>query len=180
MSALVRPARAEDWPAIGALCAETGAQGEPVEGDHEAFAERWVGPYRVLCPEWTFVAEEDGKIVGYLTACPDTTIFERNVRERLKPTPDSRGFFGEEFLARFWQENPGHLHMNVAKGSRSGGLGGRLLDLCFGEMRRVGLGSAHVFCGTRAKGYWEKAGFRLERSCEPIPGVFIHALVHPL
>ena len=183
MSVLIRPARAEDWPAVGGLCADTGAQGEPIEGGHaerEEFAKRWVGPYKVLCPEWTFVAEVDGKVVGYLTACPDTLVFERRVREELQPTPDSRGFFGEKFLNDFWTANPGHLHMNVSKAHRSAGLGRKLLDLCFSEMKRVGLKSAHVFCGNRAKGYWEKAGFTLERSCEPRPGVFIHALVHPL
>lgn len=175
----VRAARAADWPAIGALCAETGAQGEPVDGDHLAFAERWVGPYRVLCPEWTFVAEEDGRVVGYLTACPDTLTFEKRVRAELKPTPDSRGFFGDEFLNKFWGEHPGHLHMNLAKAYRGRGLGGALLALAFAELKRVGVGSAHVFCGNRAKGYWEKAGFKLAASCEPREGVFIHALARP-
>lgn len=176
MTEKVRPAVAADWPAIGALCAETGAQGEPVEGDAKAFAERWVGPYRVLCPEWTFVAEVDGAVVGYLTACPDTVAFEKRVREELQPTPDSRGFFGQDFLDAFWAAHPGHVHMNLRKSYRSRGLGGKLLALCFSEMARIGIRSAHVFCGSRAKGYWEKAGFALERSCEPMPGVFIHAL----
>lgn len=90
--------------------------------------------------------------------------------------PDSRSFFGEGWLARFWAAHPGHLHMNVRKDARGGGLGGALLDLCFAEFRRVGLKSVHVFCGGRARGYWVKAGFTEAASCEPRPGVFIHAL----
>ncbi len=173
----VRPARREDWAAIAALCADTGAQGEPVDpSEREAFAERWIGPYRILCPEWGFVAEEGGKIAGYVVASPDTLTFERRVVAELKPTPDSRGFFGTEFLTAFWRDNPGHVHMNVAKEHRSKGLGGKLLELTFAEMRRVGVNKVHVFCGGRAKGYWEKAGFALVRSCEPRPGVLIHAL----
>lgn len=176
----VRPARREDWAAIAALCADTGAQGEPVDpSEREAFAERWIRPYRMLCPEWTFVAESEGKVVGYLTACPDTAAFERRVRAEFTPLPDSRGFFGAEFVDAFWAENPGHLHMNLAKDHRGRGLGGKLLELCLAEMRRVGLKSVHVFCGNRAKGYWEKAGFKLAASCEAMPGVLIHALARP-
>lgn len=122
------------------------------------------------------MAEEGGEVVGYLTACPDTTVFERRIREELQPMPDSRSFFGDGWLAAFWTAHPGHLHMNVRKDMRSRGLGAKMLELCFAEFRRVGLKSAHVFCGGRARAYWEKAGFTHLEAREPRPGVFIHAL----
>src|SRR5439155_1125744 len=49
----------------------------------------WIGPYQRLLPQWTYVAEVTGtdgaRIAGYLTACPDTSAFER--RKALLFTP---------------------------------------------------------------------------------------------
>lgn len=135
----VRRALAADAPAVRRLCAETGQQGDPVPAEEaDAFAERWAGPYLKLRPDWTFVAEEDGRVVAYLTGCPDSAAFEAEVRAKLEPTPDSRAFFA--------------------------------------ALKEAGVPSAHVFCGNRALGYWVKAGFSPIGSCEPAPGVFIHAL----
>lgn len=175
--AVVRRARIEDWHSVARLCAETGRQGEPVDADQAAeFAERWVGPYRRLRSDWTFVAEVDRRVVGYLTGCPDSLAFEREVREKLTPTPDSRGFFGERFLEEFWTKHPGHVHMNLAKPYRGQGIGGQLLKQFFTALKAEGVPSAHVFCGKAAFGYWVKAGFSPAASCEPAPGIFIHAL----
>ena len=177
---IIRRATPADWPAVRALCAETGAQGEPVPAEEaDAFAERWVGPYLKLRPDWTFVAEVDGRVVAYLTGCPDSAAFEAEVRAKLEPTPDSRSFFGQDFLDSVWTRHPGHAHMNAAKAHRGRGLGGELLKAFFAALQDAGVGSAHVFCGNRALGYWVKAGFSPIGSCEPAPGVFIHALARP-
>ena len=84
MSADVRPAAAADWEEIARVCAQAGAAGEPVApGERAAFLRHWLEPYRELRPGWTFVAVFAGRVEGYLTASPDTFVFEK---ERLRVT----------------------------------------------------------------------------------------------
>ena len=86
MTPSLRRASTLDWTAIAGLCADTGRQGEPVDAEErEAFAEHWIGPYRELRPDWTWVAVFDKKVVGYLTGCPDTLSFEKERRRLLNP-----------------------------------------------------------------------------------------------
>lgn len=75
----IRRARTpEDWRAIHELCGRTGAGGECIERSRwPFFGELWVGPYRRLAPDWAYVAEQAGAIVGYLTGCRDTPAFRR-------------------------------------------------------------------------------------------------------
>lgn len=177
----VRRAGPGDWDAVRALCADTGAQGEPVDAAERAeFAERWTGPYRVLRPDWTFVAVEEGKVVGYLTGSPDSLAFEEERHKTFKPEPDSREFFPMDFRLGLWSEHPAHLHMNVAASARGRGAGRALLEAFFGELRARGVRSAHVFCGERASGYWKKAGFADLRVETPYAGVRLHVMVRPV
>ena len=77
--ALVRVARsAEDWADVRSLCCRTGNGGDPIDRKRwPLFAELWIGPYQRLVPDWTYVAEVDGRVVGYLTGCPDTAALRR-------------------------------------------------------------------------------------------------------
>src|SRR6185312_12630729 len=83
--ALVRVAKSPaDWQAVRNLCCRTGNGGDPIDPARwPLFAELWVGPYQRLAPEWTYVAEMDGRVVGYLTGCPDTAAFRRARRFRV-------------------------------------------------------------------------------------------------
>jgi len=78
-SVLVRAAKSPaDWQAVRSLCCRTGNGGDPIDPTRwPLFAELWIGPYQRLVPEWTYVAEMDGRMVGYLTGCPDTAAFRR-------------------------------------------------------------------------------------------------------
>ena len=180
MTLVIRKAVAADWPAIAGLCADTGRQGDPV-GDEEraAFAEHWVGPYRDLRPGWTWVAEDGGAVIGYLTGCPDTMAFEKARRER-KPQPDSREFFPPAVRVKLWTEHPAHAHMNVAAVSRSRGAGAALLRAFFAELKRAGVPSAHVICGPQAAPYWARMAFRVEATVEAAPGVVLSAMTRPV
>ncbi len=65
----IRPYRKSDRVEICRLCCETGFLGKPVDPmfqDRELFADLFTRPYLDYEPEWTFVAEADRQVVGYL------------------------------------------------------------------------------------------------------------------
>lgn len=56
------------------ICCETGFLGKPIDGiyrDRELFADLLTNAYLDYEPEWTLVAENKGRIAGYLTGSVD-------------------------------------------------------------------------------------------------------------
>lgn len=177
----IRKASSVDWTAIAGICADTGRQGRPVDdAEREAFAEHWIGPYRELRPDWTWVAVVDRKVVGYATGCPDTMQFEKERRRAFQPQPDSREFFPPAVRVKLWTEHPAHLHMNVSADHRGFGTGAALLQAFFAELRRAGVPSAHVICGPSAASFWQRMAFRAEAVVEAAPGVMLSAMTRPV
>ena len=176
-----RKASTLDWAAIAALCADSGRQGDPVDPEErEVFAEHWIGPYRELRPDWTWVAVHEKKVVGYLTGCPDTLAFEKERRRLLNPQPDSREFFPMAILLKLWAEHPAHLHMNIAADFRGFGTGAAMLRTFFAELGKTGVPSAHVICGPSAAPFWERMAFRTEATVQAAPGVILSAMARPV
>jgi len=71
--ALIRCYRHADRERVRQLCCDNGYLGDPIDGafsDRNLYASIFIDPYLDQYPEWTFVAEYDGEIVGYLTAAP--------------------------------------------------------------------------------------------------------------
>lgn len=170
-------AEAGDWAAIERVCGETGLAGSPVDAEERAsFVAHWLQPYRELRPDWTFVAECDRRVVGYLTGAPDTLSFEKERRRVFDPMPDSRDFFPEAVRLRLWTEHPAHLIMNVLSDYRGLGVGTRMLEAYFVQLRRAGVASVHVTCGPGADLVFEKLGFAETASVTPVPGVTLRAL----
>ena len=64
------------WKLVGELCCRTGNGGDPIANERwEIFERIWIEPYRVLRPEWSYVALADQRVIGYLTGCPHTARF---------------------------------------------------------------------------------------------------------
>lgn len=180
MNILVRRATAADWAGIAKVCADTGLAGAPVEADERgAFVQHWISPYRELRPGWTWAAAADGEIVGYLTGAPDTLAFEKERRRAFSPPPDSRDFFPEAVRLKLWAEHPAHLMMNVAADYRGLGVGARLLQAFFAELRRAGVPSAHLVCGPNSYSFFERMAFRPEAVVSPAPGLILRAMTRP-
>jgi len=170
-----------DWAAIGALCADTGRQGQPVDdSERGGFAEHWVGPYRELRPDWTMVAVVDEKVIGYLTGCPDTLAFEKERRKVFQPQLDSREFIPPAIRLKLWTEHPAHLHMNIAADFRGFGMGSALLRRFFAELRKAAVPSAHVICGPSSVFFWERMAFRAEAVVQVAPGLRLSAMTRPV
>ncbi len=124
--------------------------------DPELFGDFWASYYTDFEPESLLVADRDGKVIGYLMGCADTTryrrvmsrvivprvvgrLVSRAARGRYRNQPQARRFL--RWLAvRSWREEPdidttsfpGHYHVNLARtGVRLGlytSLGLRFLD----------------------------------------------------
>ena len=180
MNVSIRRAEASDWNGLSSVCADSGAAGEPVDvSEREAFAAHWIGPYRDLRPDWTWVAESDGKVVGYLTGAPDTLDFEKERRRVFNPPPDSRDFFSPAIRLKLWTEHPAHLLMNVAADFRGMGVGSKFLQSFFTELRRKKVPSAHLICGPASYPFFERMAFRAEAVVSPAPGLILRAMTRP-
>ena len=72
MNWFVRPFSPADREAVRHICCETGFSGNPVDllfSDREIFADFFTRYYTDWEPESAWVAEDQGKVVGYLTGC---------------------------------------------------------------------------------------------------------------
>lgn len=203
--ALVRVAEAAaDWAAVRTLCCRTGSGGDPIDPARwPLFAELWIGPYQRLAPGWTYVAETDGRIVGYLTGCPDTAAFQRARRMRVMPrvlagiacrryawNDDARRTVlralhlrrGTEarlapvLPAGLLRTHPAHLHMNVDGEHRGRGIGAALLGRFTGELAAAGVPGVHLFCGPGPRDFYTRNGFTEVSAAEVGRGQWVYAL----
>jgi ribosomal protein S18 acetylase RimI-like enzyme len=191
------------WTAVRALCCRTGDNGDPIPaGRWELFPRIWIEPYEKLLPEWTYVAESDGRIVGYLTGCPDSRRFYREkawratlpllwavARGRYRQVPGAAGFaqlalglrrsversFSESLRREIALVYPAHLHINIDSDCRRRGVGRRLTDSYFADLRDQAVPGAHVFCGAGPVEFYRKLGFRVLERVE-IRGLFTFAM----
>lgn len=149
---IVRPFEEKDRESIRAICKKTGQKGHPTRlffEDEEIIPILFADYYMDYEPESCFVAEVDGRVVGYNVGCKNTArkiqvlqtkIYPRlclrilwkilTLQYRKKQTYQTLWWI----ISRSWRESfhlpldeyPAHLHLNVDVAYRSGGLGDRL------------------------------------------------------
>jgi GNAT superfamily N-acetyltransferase len=202
---LVRVARTDvDWSAVRSLCCRTGNGGDPIDPARwPLFAELWIGPYQRLVPEWTYVAEADGQVVGYLTGCPDTAAFRRAQRFRVTPrvlvaiachryawNADARRTVELALRLRRGTESqlaaglptgltrayPAHLHMNVEAEYRRQGIGAALIGRYTQDLDAGGVPGVHLFCGAAPRRFYARHGFTDLAAREVGPGRWVYNL----
>ena len=200
---LVRVARTPaDWQAVRSLCCRSGNGGDPIDPARwPLFAELWIGPYQRLVPEWTYVAEAEGRVVGYLTGCPDTAAFRRarrfritlrllvaiacgryawnvdarrTVRLALRLREEPRR--APELPAGFMQTHPAHLHMNVEAEYRRRGIGAALIERYARDLGGTGIPGIHLSCGAAPRPFYARNGFTDLAALEVSPGRWVYTL----
>ncbi len=207
----IEKARPEDWARICEICCETSPGAKRMTPRwREFFGEFWVGPYRRLVPQWTWVARRapDGPLLGYLTGAPGTASFERRrtwqhrlpllvdlLRGRYPWNPDARRWlrrslrldvhpercFGAAVKRELRARYPAHLHTNLAPEAQGQGAGKRLIEAYASALEAYGAAGIHLFCGPGPVGFYEKAGFRiLARAVLPGSGAQVLVLVRAL
>ncbi len=145
----IRKYRKTDRARIREICAETGLLGDPIDPflpDRELWANANTKYYTDKEPESCFVAEDKGKVIGYLFGCVDS---RRELAYRWRIVPSILGkvlldilaakhlteikHLLHWFFARYKFEMPympshyAHLHINVLRSRRSRGVGARLM-----------------------------------------------------
>lgn len=209
---LIRPIAARDqdpegleWSRVQEICCRTARSGESISEERwPFFGELWVDPYRRFIPSWTFVAEVDGEIAGYITGCPDTMGFEHKRRfvfnsfllckiylsKKFSKNIDTKRFtkralgrekdpnllFSRETLKMIRDDYPAHLHVNVLTQFRKEGLGARLVVRLFEELKKQKISGLHLFCGPMPVSFYERQGMNIIEKIEYQPGVYVFAL----
>jgi GNAT superfamily N-acetyltransferase len=70
---------------------------------------------------------------------------------------------------------PAHLHINVAAGYRHRGIGRRLIESYFADLRRYNVSGVHLFCGPDPVDFYRLLGFQPLENIE-LSGVSTFAL----
>lgn len=178
----------EDRKAIRTLCCDTAYFGEPCEfffPDRELLANLTMSYYIDYESEHTWVAEYEGRIVGYIAACFDETIYSRIMSLKIVPISlmqalikrkiwskktcrlivhNLKSFFLKEtnLLEIDHRKFPVHIHQNIKQGFRDRGIGSRLLIALFDEVEKRKLPGIR-FRALRQEPqflFFEKYGFR--------------------
>ncbi len=189
---IIRNYQPEDRGAVRYICSETGFLGDPQEiivEDREAFADLWSMYWTDWEPYSVFVAEREGRVVGYILGCLDSERQERiSKKEIALPLLRKaliRGFFikpkniafiarmvrsllRREFnipMDRFKREYPAHLHINIADpGLRGKGVGWCLMKKYIDYLKEKGVRGVHL-CTTshnkQAIPFYHRCGFEL-------------------
>ncbi|MBI5116757.1 GNAT family N-acetyltransferase [Candidatus Poribacteria bacterium] len=186
--AIIRKYRPEDREAVRRICYDTGLMGDPIDlyfGCYELFADYWMNYYTDCEPESAFVAELDGRVIGYLVGCLDTSrqeaIQKTAVLPRIRKKLFTLGYkidrrffkFMWRYVRTMWRNEfadeptdgyPAHLHMNLAEGYRSGGVGSRLIAAFLDYLRANNVKGLHLGTTSHNKlavPFYKKWGFRL-------------------
>lgn len=165
---IVRPYRASDRAFVRAICCETAGPSFALEDPvlRALFADYWTHYYTDLEPEHTWVAEEGGRVIGYLSSAFNTARFRVIMRRRVLPWLVLRRLWNghlfrssvREFLSRrvgLWfrtvvddgellRAYPAHLHVNLTSGARGHGAGRLLMEALFAALARANVGGVHL------------------------------------
>lgn len=191
------------WAAVRDLCCRTGDNGDPIAPERNGlFSRIWIEPYETLLPEWSYVAEAGGSVVGYLTGCPETSKFLRRklwrmsmplvlaiVAGRYHGVPGAAPFVKQELGIRRSLERrfgpslqreilityPAHLHINIDSSHRRTGIGRRLMDAYCTDLRRQGVPGLHLYCGPDPVPFYRRLGFRI-LECVEVRGNTAYAM----
>ena len=161
---VVRRYRSTDRAAVRRICCDTADRGEPVEQffhDRDVFADLLTVYYTEEEPSSVWVAEHDGRVVGYLTGCLDSRRYRRATAWRIVPRAVlnglRRGHLGSVktwrlawAALRTWRyrwgraplplaDYPAHIHLNVERAFRGRGLGRQLLERFMASARSAGV-----------------------------------------
>ncbi len=184
---VIRKYRAEDREAVRRICCETALIGQPSSiffDDDEVFADALTAYFTDYEPQSCFVAESQGTVVGYIIGARDAAAMEKVCGQKIVPgllrKAWGRGDFFRKKNLRFLgsvigsslkgefreppisPEYPALLHINLSKGCRGLGTGGRLMQAYCDYLRAEKIPGVHLATMTDKAGrFFQKQGFSL-------------------
>ena len=179
----IRHPRPDDVDALCDISLKTGAAGRdatPLHTDPRLIGLIYSVPYALLMPDWSFVAEDDQGLAGYVAGVPDTNAFDALLEEkwwpdlrRRYPDPgppphanadDARCYHfhhpepsPKAVIRRF----PAHMHMNVLPRVQRQGVGKALFAAWRARAETAGVTGVHVGVSpTNPNGaaFWQACG----------------------
>jgi len=164
----IRPYREADLEDLYRICLSTGDAGADAShlyADPKILGHVFAAPYGVLSPRTTFVAEDAEGVGGYVLGALDTYAFEAMADEvwwpKLRalysdpgPAPEER-WSRDQLMAwvihhprrtsrRIADPYPSHVHIDLLPRLQGRGLGRRMLDLWFENLRAMGSTGVHL------------------------------------
>lgn len=163
-SVSIRAVAAADEAAILGICLKTsdcGRDGAQLFNDGRLPGLVWALPYARLYPSHAFVLTQDGEVMGYCVATPDTAAYEARLEADWWPdlraefcscrpaTPAEEGLLAyikapQRTAAEITDAFPAHLHINILPQMQKGGHGSRLLRHQLEALRAAGVGGVHL------------------------------------
>lgn len=197
--ATIRTYRATDHAALVDLFARAGAGAPTGElwGHTESERAVYLDPYIEHCPDSLFLAQHEGRLVGYLTGCPDPASMpdedELLVRAVARPQvllrPRTLRFLSRAALdtarARRRREPlasgglddprwPAHLHLNVVPEARGTGAADALMTAWLQQLDETGVPGCYLQTlveNRRAVRFFERSGFTAHGPAALVPGI---------
>ena len=176
-----------DRAALRHIACDTADRGGSIERtfpDRELIADLLTRYYTDYDSTAVWVAEHEGRVIGYLTGCLDSRRYWRTMRWRIVPQAIvramGRGILWSGQVWRFllrgmlsWsrticrgriplRDYPAHVHVNLLSGFRGQHVGQRLLERFCEQARATHISGIHVVVrrdNAGARRLFEKAGF---------------------
>lgn len=178
----IRRFRTGDEAALAEVCLRTGDAGGDATGmlaDDDLWAVLFVLPYVARHPEFAFVVESEGRVVGYIVGAPDTHAFESWFREQWWPRFAGRWPEPADVRTRqdgliryayargaeatpFADTHPAHLHIDLLPEAQGQGWGRRLIDTLLDALTDAGVPGVHLVASsanTGAVAFYRRLGF---------------------
>ncbi len=138
------------------------------QSKNDAFFSKWTSYYLSYEPEWTLLAWDAGKLLGYM-------MIGTNSRKAVA-FYDSRNPAYRVFADQF-DDYPAHLHMNFHPTARGQGTGSFLVEDACARLKKKGLKGLHLVTspGQRNVGFYRRNGFsfELQRDYKGYPLLFM-------
>lgn len=194
---LLRLYEPHDREAVRQICCETADCGEPMDRwfpDREIFADLLMRYYTDWEPSSLWVAVAEGRVVGYLAACHNTTRYRRLMAFWIVPStvlkallrgllwhPKVRALLWANCRIGFHRQRiplkkyPAHLHVNLRRSYRGLHIGELLVEQWLHHARETGIRGVHVGVNAdNANGcrFFEAMGFQplLRQARMRLPG----------
>ncbi len=147
------------------ICVLTGDAGQDAtgRGDPRELTERYAAPYLDLEPEHAWLAERDGRVLGYLLAAADTEAFaERFAARPSALAASARAAHAAGLLLAEVDRYPAHLHVDLLPEGQGSGFGRRLVERCLEQLAAEGVPGVHLVVDPRNEGaqaFYARVGF---------------------
>lgn len=180
----IRPYRPSDRAALYEVCVRTADAGADATGaltDDALWGDLFAAPYAEHHPDLAWVVEsDDDRVIGYIVATDDTEAFAVWFRDEWWPRLAARypraiepatreerlveyGYDQGPGVSPHAAEYPAHLHIDLLPETQGQGLGRRLIETLFAELRRRGVPGLHLGmdpANTGAAAFYERLGMR--------------------